>query len=145
MQKIATFFWVSKVAKKRAKIQKEHKKERNIFLVIGQVAKKEHFSSFLTLKNNAKNNVAFFFRVKKECAFFLKNARSFKKNAKYCNVLLGFISRLKFQKNPKKNAVFFKRTQKNVAYRTQHSSVPNPVCIPPQSQAPQCASHLRVK
>ena len=41
------------------------------------------------------------------------NTRSFKKNAKDRNVLLGFISRQKFEKNTKKNATFFLGTQRS--------------------------------
>ena len=74
--------------------------QRSFWVRLGR--KKEHFSSFLTLKKNAK------------------------KNTKDRNVFFGFISRLKFEKNAKKNAAFFKRMQKNVAYRKQRSSVPNP-------------------
>ena len=95
--------------------------------------------SFLGLKKNAhsfeKNGCSFerthvllkesaFFS--KERAFFWKNERSFKKNAKDRNILLCFISHLKFKKNVQKNAAFFKRTlctERNV-------SVPNPVFIP---------------
>ena len=49
-----------------------------------KIRKKEHLSSFLGLKNNAHS--------------FEKNMRSFKKNPKDPNALLGFISRQKFEK-----------------------------------------------